>query len=139
MRSEFIQVLQREQDEALLLLESNPFLSSLFMKYVTASSFPGFTGYLAEEKTAVDFHDKYESLLKKSNEAAHDAERIQKELRAELAQANAACAEEKVAHAEPKALLRELINANEKACSESTELQKRLEVSRIDTEQAEVS
>lgn len=37
MRHSFLRVLQREQDEALILLESSPFLSSLFVKYVSLS------------------------------------------------------------------------------------------------------
>jgi len=134
LRSEFIHVLQREQDDALFLLETNPFLSSLFAKYVTF----GVGSYAARTETDPDLHDKYEALLKLSKEASEEAERVQAELRADLGRAKAACVAEKAAHAESKILLQEVMGANEKSSREFAELQGQLKELEAKGKQAEL-
>ena len=119
MRNEFIQVLQREQDEALLLLESNPFLTSLFTKYVTE-----WKGYTSEDK---GLRESYDLLWKNSKEAAEEAERDRAKFSKESAQLKAVVEEERAARAQAEDLLTAALEAKEQAVRESFELRAELE------------
>lgn len=116
MRNESIRVLQREQDEALRLLESNPFLTSLFTKYVTEEKV-----YTSWSRDGCFWGD-YDSLWEHCQAAAEDAEKDRVKLSKRNADYKAALEAETAARAEAEGLLKKALEEKDQAVGELGEL-----------------